>query len=204
MKSKISSDFDNKVIIKSGNLISDNYFVLNCDLLQVENLIERLKEIKIDFSKPTIVLSECLLVYLEKNSTIDILKALNKNFKNSIFFLYDLIGPEDNFGKEMEINLSDRNIRIPGFEQVPDCISQKKRLLDSDFQFAKVVDMLDYYRHYIDKQELHRIEKLEFLDELEEFNLLQKHSCFGVAVKIEDKEFEDIKSKIDLFALGTN
>lgn len=186
--------------IKGGNLSSDNYFILNCDLLKTEKLIERLKEINVDFTKPTIVLSECLLVYLDKSDTIDLLKKMNQSFTNVIFFLYDLIGPEDNFGKEMEINLADRNIRIPGFEQVPNCNAQTKRLLDSNFQDAKVVDMLDYYRHYINKQELQRIEKLEFLDELEEFNLLQKHSCFGVAVKIEDKDLEDMKAKIDLFS----
>ncbi len=202
MKSKISSDFDKNVKINSGNLISENYFILNSDLLKIDNLIEKLNEINIDFSKPTIVLSECLLVYLDKTSTVDILQKINKNFKNIIFFMYDLIGPDDNFGKEMEINLSERNIRIPGFKEVPDCPSQIKRLLDSDFQSAKVVDMLDYYRYYIDKKELHRIEKLEFLDELEEFVLLQKHSCFGVGVKIEDKELEEIKNKIDLYALS--
>lgn len=173
---------------------------MNCDLINPEKIIEKLKEINIDFSKPTIVLSECLLVYIDKESTINILKTINKNFSNLIFFLYDLIGPEDNFGKEMEINLADRNIRIPGFEQVPNCKAQEKRLLDSDFQKAKVVDMLDYYRHYINKQELHRIEKLEFLDELEEFNLLQKHSCFGVALKLENNELEDLENKIDLFS----
>jgi len=168
--------------------------------LKTEKLIERLKAINIDFTKPTIVLSECLLVYLDKSATIEVLKHINQSFKNVIFFLYDLIGPEDNFGKEMEINLADRNIRIPGFEQVPNCEAQTNRLLKSDFQVAKVVDMLDYYRHYVNKQELHRIEKLEFLDELEEFNLLQKHACFGVALKIEDKNLEDIRSMIDLFS----
>lgn len=200
MKQKISDDFENKVTIKSGNLISDKYFILNCDLLKTEYLIERLKEINVDFTKPTIVLAECLLVYLDKTDTIELLKQINKSFKNVIFMLYDLIGPEDNFGKEMEINLSERNIRIPGFEQVPNCEAQKKRLLDSDFQDAKVVDMLDYYRHYVNKQGLHRIEKLEFLDELEEFNLLQKHSCFGVAIKIEDKDLDELKGRIDLFS----
>ena len=167
--------------------------------MKTENLIERLKEIKIDFTKPTIIISECLLVYLDKSSTIDLFQHINKSFKNVILFLYDLIGPEDNFGKEMEINLAERNIRIPGFEQVPNCEAQEKRLIDSNFHDAKVVDMLDYYRNYINKPEKQRIEKLEFLDELEEFYLLQIHSCFGVALKIEDKDFEDLKGKIDLF-----
>lgn len=103
----------------------------------------------------------------------------------------------------MEFNLMQRNIRIPGLNQVPDTKAQISRLIDSGFSEAKVVDMLQYYRKYIDKVEKSRIEKLEFLDELEEFNLLQKHSCFGCAIKIskdnKEMEIEDLKKCVDLF-----
>lgn len=161
--------------------------------------MNKLKEINLNFSKPTILISECLLVYLEKNSTVEILKNFTGNFQNLILFIYDLVNPNDGFGKEMEMNLLERNIKIPGLKQVPDCLSQTNRLIESNFTNAKVVDMLIYYRNYINKQEIHRIEHLEFLDELEEFNLLQNHSCFGVGLKIENSEFEEIKNKIDLF-----
>lgn len=151
----------------------------------------------------TIILSECLFVYLEKDSTISLLTNLTKNFPNLVLFLYDLVGNNSNFGREMEYNLMQRNIQIPGLQQVPDVKSQEKRLLESNFTEAKCVDMLNYYRKFVDKLERMRIEKLEFLDELEEFNLLQKHSCFGVALKIEKEEDEFGKNAlmkvIDLF-----
>lgn len=164
-------------------------------LSKIENLI--------DFSNLTIVLSECLFVYIEKEKTINLLKSLTSKFDNIIIFLYDLVGYNDNFGKEMEFNLMQRGIRIPGLIQVPDVKSQTERLIESGFLEAKVIDMLQYYRKIIDKTEKSRIEKLEFLDELEEFNLLQKHSCLGCAIKIsiEEMDFsiEDIKKLVDLF-----
>lgn len=110
-----------------------------------------------------------------------------------------MICPNDSFGREMIINLADRNIRIPGIEQVPNCESHVKRLLNSNFSDAKCVDMLDYYRHYINKSEVKKIEMLEFLDELEEFNLMQKHSCFAVGIKLENSDFEELIKKIDIF-----
>ena len=108
----------------------------------------------------------------------------------------------------MEYNLMQRGIRIPGLSQVPDTKLQVERLITSGFSEAKVVDMLQYYRKIVDKFEKSRIEKLEFLDELEEFNLLQKHSCFGCAFKInsDDKELniEDLKNLVDLFNYSSN
>jgi len=203
LKNTISKNFEEDVKINEGNLISKKYSIINCDVTNPDLLIKNLKQLDVNFSNLTIVLGECLFVYIEKDDTMNLLKSLTTNFDNMVLFMYDLVGNNDAFGREMEFNLAQRNIKIPGLNQVPDTKSQIKRLIDSDFSEAKVVDMLQYYRKYIDKVERMRIEKLEFLDELEEFNLLQKHSCFGCAIKIskdnKDFQIDDLKKCVDLF-----
>jgi hypothetical protein len=206
LRNTITKNFDDEVKIdeENLNLISKKYSIINCDVTKPELLEVKLKELNMNFSNLTIVLAECLFVYIEKDSTINLLKNLTANFDNLVLFLYDLVGYNDNFGREMEYNLMQRNIHIPGLSQVPDIKAQIKRLIDSNFTEAYVIDMLQYYRKIINKSEKSRIEKLEFLDELEEFNLLQKHSCFGCALKIsienENIQLDDLKKRIDLFS----
>ena len=57
--------------------------------------------------------------------------------------------------------------------------------------------MLEYYDKHIDVKEKHRIEHLEFVDEFEEWRLLQNHSCFGYGTKLEEK-FEYINDELKM------
>ena len=122
---------------------------------------------------------------------------LTKNFKNLIFLEYDLVGAKDSFGKEMVNNLIERDVRLFGYEDTPDVKAQTERLIKCGFSKAECVDMLEFYNKFIDQAEKSRIESLEFVDEFEEWNLLQNHSCFAYGVKLDEK-FEYLADLIKL------
>lgn len=190
-KSKVLSDVithNNKFEIKIGKgcLTSQNYSLYECDVINYEQFNQIICSIKdFDCSNPTIIIAECLLVYLKKEVSENILVNITSTFKNAIFLEYDLVGAHDSFGKEMVYNLLDRDIKLSGFEDTPDVMSQIKRLIKTGFKQVEVYDMLEYYEKYVDKMEKSRIEHLEFVDEYEEWRLLQSHACFGYGTKLE-------------------
>jgi hypothetical protein len=183
-----SENSEDKFIIKEGSFISEDYFILDCDVIDQNKFSKILSEIpNFDASVPTIVIAECFLVYIKKKTTMSILENISKNFKNLIFIEYDLIGANDNFGREMVLNLLDRGVKLFGYEDVPDSKSQIDRLHTTGFTQVEMISMLEYYEKHIEPSEKNRTKHLELFDEFEEFNLLQAHSCFGYGAKLEEQ-----------------
>lgn len=76
---------------------------------------------------PTLVLTECLLIYLTPEDSRSILSLTNQYFHDSPFLgvlNYEMIGPDDNFGKKMLENLKERGCELKGIEGCPDVPSQ--------------------------------------------------------------------------------
>lgn len=193
-----ADDFAGKVKIQHGNIYSEDYYLLECDITDNEKISEKLKETNINFNNFTIVISECLLVYLKKDTTYYLLQNLTEKFRNILFIEYDLIGAKDGFGQEMIENLLQRDIHLRGYEDVPDVFSQEERLLKTGFTNSEVYDMLDYYNNCIDFTEKKRIEALEFVDEFEEWNLMQSHSCIGYGIKCEDSNYSFLNDAVKI------
>ena len=62
---------------------------------------ESLNNIKTGENDLTIIICECLLVYIEESVTLEMLSCIMEKFDNIYFLEYDLIGPDNPFGKEM-------------------------------------------------------------------------------------------------------
>ena len=192
-----------KIIEKSKllkDIISDNYHLLSCD---ITNNSQFKKSIESTISKEkledlTIVICECLLVYIDRENTIDMLLTLKNLFPNLIVLEYDLIGAKDAFGREMIDNLKMGNIELKGYEEVPDIKSQIERLKESKLEQVEIVDLLFVYNKMLPKNERRRIDLLEMMDEFEEFNLLQQHACFGYGLAFKDNKFDKIKELVKL------
>ena len=177
-----------KISDTNSNLYSEDYSILDCDITDGDKYLQKLSELpEYDTSAPTIVITECLLVYIKKDVTHLILQNLRKKFKNIIILEYDLIGATDSFGKEMVLNLHDRGIKLFGYEDTPDAKAQRKRFEEIGLVQCEVISMLDYYHTQISPLEKNRTKHLELFDEFEEFNLLQSHACFGYGAKLEEK-----------------
>ena len=185
-------------IIKNSNLkIDKNYNLIACDITDI-NLLKKTFENLPNKNDLTIIIFECILVYLDKETTVKIINEFKNIFKNLIVIEYDLIGANDMFGKEMVQNLKSRNIELRGFYDVPDLDSQIKRLKECDFDFVQFKNLLWVYNSMISKEERRRIDLLEMMDEFEEFNLLQTHACFGIGGKISDEKYKNILNIIKL------
>ena len=181
-----------QIISKNKN----NYHLIDCDITNKKLFSESLNKINNNENDLTIVICECLLVYIDRNITIEMLSSINDRFNNVYLLEYDLIGADDPFGKEMVDNLKKRDINLRGFNEVKNLNDQIERLKELKFEDINIVDMYHVYFKLLPIEDRRRIERLELMDEFEELNLLQKHACFGFASKCKNDKFKGLISKM--------
>ena len=172
------------------------YKLFACDVRNTEQMSQKLQQMYgdqyADFKRsPTLVLTECLLIYLKAADTQKILKWCNTEFQESPFLSllnYEMINPNDNFGQMMVDNLKDRGCELLGFDDCPDLNAQILRIESNWDPTVEVhaLDMFQVYQKSLDTAEKQRIEKLEIFDEFEEWQLLQSHYCLVLAKRFTD------------------
>ena len=166
---------------------------------------------KYDKSVPTLIILECVVMYLPDEQSRELLKYLTENIKsaqgNDSFVavaMYDTVPGNDRFGNVMIQNLhqagivntrrkkgsdEDEDNQILSLEATPTVSDQLNKFIQCGFDVAVGCDMMDAYNHgVIHTDDVRHAAKCEMLDELEEFNLLMKHYCFVVSVKSTTKD----------------
>lgn len=130
---------------------------------------------------PTLILSECCLCYLPPDTACSVTQYFSMNIPGSIaMILYEPIRPFDSFGKTMVTNLASRGIELRTLKRYFSLDAQRQRLRLSGFkggQGARDIYQLWGSDDWVGKGERERIEKLEWLDEIEEWKLLSSHYC---------------------------
>jgi [phosphatase 2A protein]-leucine-carboxy methyltransferase len=130
---------------------------------------------------PTLLISECCLCYLPPQTTSAILTHFTSLLTSSLaIILYEPIRPYDSFGKTMLTNLASRGIQLQTVRRYYSLAAQRSRLASSGFvsgQGAADVEQIYYSNEWISEQERERVERLEWLDEVEEWKLLASHYC---------------------------
>ena len=186
-----------EVLDEGARLRSDVYCIHPIDLRSLAPVSEPLPGL--DLSLPTLLISECCLVYLSPDDASDVLIYFTKIFARAIplaIVIYEPIRPHDAFGRTMASNLTARGIVLQTVEKYNDLPEQKQRLRDVGFDRspngqdavgrdgqggydggARAADIDFIWNHWIDEGEKERIEKLEWMDEVEEFVLLGQHYC---------------------------
>ncbi|KAI1493770.1 S-adenosyl-L-methionine-dependent methyltransferase [Biscogniauxia mediterranea] len=124
---------------------------------------------------PTLLISECCLCYLEVPESSNIIKHFTDRIPSLSVIVYEPIHPNDPFGKQMVSNLAARRIRMPTLEEYTDSNKQEARLRDAGFDFTKSLTIEKIWEKWITTEEKERVDSLEGLDELEEWNLLAGH-----------------------------
>lgn len=138
-----------------------------------------------DSTLPTLVLSECCLCYLEPGESDRVVHWFKHNFQGSglAMVLYEPLGGNDQFGVVMMQNLSMRGISLPTLHKYPTLEAQIERLQAWGFDgFSRSADIQFIHENWLEEQDKARIDQLEFLDEIEELNLLLRHYCVTWAV----------------------
>lgn len=124
---------------------------------------------------PTLLVSECCLCYLETSEAQGIIKYFTEKIPNLAVVIYEPIYPGDAFGKQMVSNLAARRIRMPTLDAYQDPAQQQSRLKEAGFDRVKSMTIGDIWRQWVAKGEKERVDDLEGLDEVEEWDLLADH-----------------------------
>lgn len=146
----------------------------------------------LDTRVATLVLSECCLCYLAPPTAHTILAALSAQIPALAMLIYEPIGPHDAFGQVMTANLRARGLVMPTVSEFPTLESQMRRLRgvlaggDSAATTAtrceaRSIDAV--WNEHVSVQEKMRVDRLEGLDELEEWELLASHYMIAWAAR---------------------
>mmetsp|Transcript_15107 Transcript_15107/g.20848 ORF Transcript_15107/g.20848 Transcript_15107/m.20848 type:complete len:341 (-) Transcript_15107:134-1156(-) len=185
-------------IFKSGGVVSLGYSLVPGDLRNLAEMEKALHTAGFDPKVPTLILAECVLVYLEASASAALLRYCSQLCDGpAAFVLYEQINPDDAFGRQMCKNLENRGIFLPGLPAYPNLDAQKSRFLSAGWKKVEAADMHTIHHKRLDPVEIQRINKLEIFDEFEEWQLIQSHYCIAHAVQ---HDSEGLLNEFGLFA----
>jgi len=177
-----------------SDLHAGDYHLLGADLRQLSELEQKLDTVHLDITLPTLILVECVFVYMIPEKSAELIKFFAEKFPTIAFLNYEQVNVEDTFGKVMVCNLKERGIMVPGLPACKDLEFQKERFIENGFTDVQAWTVLDIYRNQLSKVEVERIEAIERLDEKELLTQLLEHYCFVYAFKDTTEEYEHLKN----------
>ncbi|KAK8869554.1 hypothetical protein IAR55_000121 [Kwoniella newhampshirensis] len=180
------------------SLRSQQYILLPLDLrptppsTSISSLLTETVLPHLDATLPTMFLAECLFPYMPPEDSRAVIGWFGSTFERCAGVVYEMVGLGDSFGNVMKRNLASRNLSIPGSIPFTTPQSQADRFLTSNPESQAVEDhfteagaktLWQIRQECIDPKELHRISKLEFLDEIEELRLVLEHYVIAWGTK---------------------
>eukprot|EP00794_Sanderia_malayensis_P004169 gene4169-4723_t len=170
------------LVIENDEASSNLYHLIAADITQIHQLEDKLLKAGLNTSIPTIFIAECVLIYLESQSTHAILEWIAKKFDTAMFINYQPVNLNDRFGKVMLDNLQSRHCALLGAKTQPTVESERKSFIAAGWEGAKSIDMMEVYKK-LPKEDVAKVEQLEFLDEVNLLHDLLRHYCISWAYK---------------------
>lgn len=176
------ADSEGEVRLSKTDLHGKRYHLVGADFSNSQNLQQKFEESEIDYQCPTLVLAECALVYADNTKIETMLKWMSSSFSSLTFINYEQLNMCDRFGSVMYENLQSRGCLLAGVAACKDSASQINRFTKNGWQSATCWNMNEVYS-LLPREDVTRVEKIEFLDEKELLRQLFDHYCITVARK---------------------
>ncbi|XP_061708403.1 leucine carboxyl methyltransferase 1 [Cydia pomonella] len=191
---KITNE-DGEVAIRAGgaDLHADGYHLCGVDLRDEPGVLRALTAASARPDAPTLVLAECVLVYLREDAANRLLRLLAQQFPKQVLVVYEQCNLDDKFGEVMIRNLVSRGCGEVGARHMDAPGAAAARLLAAGYDTARGWDMDTVWRS-LSEEERARVEALEPLDERELLQQLHAHYALTVASR------GDLFADIDLNA----
>ena len=132
---------------------------------------------------PTIIFSEVVLSYINPESIPEIEKIIAAHFDEVVYLNYEVLNSSDRFGKKMIENFQNYGIPLKGIISYPNVLSIRNRLNQNGFSKVDINNMKNIYHFGINADKRKEIDSIEWLDEYEEFDLIQEHYFLAVSSK---------------------
>lgn len=167
---------------EAGTVESSRYYLNACDLRDVERLERTLRAADLDFEKPTLFVAECVLAYLDPEASTAVLKWTAKNFSRALVVDYDMMAPEDAFGKIMAANFARKGWPLLSASTFKTLEDHQKRISDQ-FEVAHAANMDTVCSRFVlaDSEERSRVSRVQIFDDPDEFKLMMEHYCLVLA-----------------------
>lgn len=138
----------------------------------------------VDASLPTLLISECCLIYLPPSAADQVVRYFSAHVFPATtplaLLLYEPINPHDSFGRVMVSNLASRGIVLQTLHKYSSLEAQKERLRMLGFGSEQRAADVDYiWDNWVGEDEKERVAALEMMDEVEEWKMLAKHYCIS-------------------------
>lgn len=172
--------------LPSGNgcAFGANLTLLGCDLRDPTAVVTLFQESTFDPTVPTLVITECVLVYLtgpQSDALVEAVSNLVPATTPLMWMTYDMINPQDVYGQMMVKNLRSAGYSLPGFIDYPSREAQVQRFQSWTQCYSQ--HMLKVFRFFLPEEDKDRMLRLEALDEVDEWNLLMSHYAFTLAIR---------------------
>ncbi|XP_063964259.1 tRNA wybutosine-synthesizing protein 4-like [Lytechinus pictus] len=150
---------------------SEKYHLLGVDLKHLDTLERVFKDIGVDSVLPTLLLSECVITYIDTHSSDALIKWAGGYFTHGQFVSYEQVLPDDPFGIVMQKHFKKLNSPLNAIQKYTSKQKHCARFIQQGWDTSCAINMYEYYTQIISKDERIRVEQIELFDEFEEWHL---------------------------------
>ncbi|KAF0302431.1 Leucine carboxyl methyltransferase 1 [Amphibalanus amphitrite] len=176
---------EGEVRVGRAALHAEDYHLAPVDLARLADVRTALEECCLRPDRPTIVLAECVLVYMESRACHELLSHLASTLRTAYLVNYEMVGVDDRFGQILVQNVRGRGCDLAGIEACNSDQTQMQRFTGAGWDDAKVWRM-DVVLRRLPSADVRRMERLELLDEMD--ILLQLLEHYGITVAWRDPD----------------
>lgn len=168
-------------IVKGGE--HSRYVLSSFDLRETSHISGKFQQLGLNRECPTIILAEIVLVYMNPVISDAVIRETGQYFSREKAFVdIEHLHPSDSFGLQMVKNIAARGSPLLGINMYPTLVSQKTRFEREGWAHVEALTMLDAFQRKFSTEEALQLNRIEFLDEIEQWNMLMEHYAIVVAV----------------------